>query len=103
MYTSGRAELMTADEVMIIPGANDRQQIGKRDREEDTDTNVTNTASNTIIIPTNTDTDTNTNITTEAANPKPMLKLTLPKRLLKAVANDITTKMDVDDTTQRNE
>ena len=97
MYTSGRAELMTADEVMAIPGHNDRQQIGKRDREEDIDINVTNPISNTTTAnPTTIETTTSI----EAANnPKPTLKLTLPKRLLKAVSND-TTKMDVDDNTQ---
>ena len=84
MYTSGRAELMTADEVMVIDNNDASQHISKRGREEDNNTN--NTA--------NPITDNETNPDAETA--KPVLKIKLPKKLLKVVNNDA--KMDIDDT-----
>jgi len=84
MYTSGRAELMTADEVMVIDNNDTSQHISKRGREEDNNTNNT----------TNPITDNETNPDTETV--KPVLKIKLPKKLLKVVSDDA--KMDIDDT-----
>ena len=96
MYTSGRAELMTADEVMDIDNNDASQHMSKRGREEDNnDANTTNPITTTEANPnTNTNTDTNT----EAV--KPVLKIKLPKRLIKVVNNDA--KMDIDDTNDGN-
>ena len=85
MYTSGRAELMTADEVMVIDNNDTSQHISKRGREEDN--NNTNNTTNPI-------TDNETNPDTETV--KPVLKIKLPKKLLKVVSDDA--KMDIDDT-----
>jgi len=90
MYTSGRAELMTADEVMVIDNNDASQNISKRGREEDDNTN--NTTNPITDNETNPNTDTTPN--TEAV--KPVLKIKLPKKLLKVVNNDA--KMDIDDT-----
>lgn len=88
MYTSGRTELLTADEVMVIPATDiDTQNIGKRGREDDnTNYDIANANTTTNI-------NTNTNI-----DPKPVLKIKLPKRLLtKKVPEEVADKMEVDD------
>ena len=82
LYSSGRPELMTSDEIMTNINTNTNTNnttttnnnddtLGKRERDEEKDTTNTNTNTNTI---------TNT-------IEKPKLKLTIPKRLLNTNTN----------------